>query len=190
MKLHDKNLVMDEFIQIYENALDPNICDQLVSIFEQLNGKHLQVIDDNIKCIELNLTENRDLFPELSTIHNEIVKKIIQYRDIYYEYIDKRVFPNEHTFEMIRIKKYNPGGEDQHDTHVDVTNHLSAKRFLAFTWYLNDVDHGGNTVFRDLTINPKRGKLVVFPPLWLYPYREESPASGPKYVMNAYLHYK
>jgi hypothetical protein len=57
-------------------------------------------------------------------------------------------------------------------------------------WYLNDVESGGNTVFGDVIITPKKGTLVMFPPLWMYPHRGEPPLSGPKYIMSAYLHYK
>ena len=65
-------------------------------------------------------------------------------RDLYYQYVDERVFPTTHAFEQLRIKKYEPNGLDQFDTHVDVVDHDSAKRYLSFMWYLNDVDVGGN----------------------------------------------
>ena len=76
------------------------------------------------------------------------------------------------------------------DTHVDVQDYASARRFLSFMWYLNDVDSGGKTVFNELTIDPKQGKLVVFPPLWMFPHRGEAPDDDPKYILSTYLHYK
>jgi hypothetical protein len=76
------------------------------------------------------------------------------------------------------------------DTHVDVQDYASARRYLAFLWYLNDVEDGGKTVFTGLTIAPKRGTLIVFPPLWMFPHKGEPPISGPKYILSGYLHYK
>ena len=57
-------------------------------------------------------------------------------------------------------------------------------------WYLNDVNEGGKTVFKDIEIQPKQGTLIVFPPLWMYPHKGEPPTSGSKYIMSTYLHYK
>jgi len=87
------------------------------------------------------------------------------------------------------MKRYVPGGEEMFDTHVDVMDYPSARRFLSFMWYLNDVDNGGKTVFTDIEIVPRKGQLVVFPPLWMYPHRGEPPISCPKYILSTYLHY-
>ncbi len=182
---------LNDLIQVYENALEPNICDFLISLFEQVSNKHERYDNEGKpNYIQFNLTENRELTSEVNQVHNHIIKKIFEYRDKYYEFIDDRVFPKEHAFEQFKIKKYNPGGEDRFDTHVDVVDHESARRFLSFMWYLNDVETGGNTIFKDLIISPKKGTLIMFPPLWMYPHRGEPPLSGPKYIMSAYLHYK
>jgi len=76
------------------------------------------------------------------------------------------------------------------DTHVDVTDHESSRRFLSFLFYLNDVDVGGETVFEGVTIQAKTGRLVVFPPLWMFPHVGKSPITNNKYIISTYLHYK
>jgi prolyl 4-hydroxylase len=182
---------LQDLIHVYENSLESDVCDFLVSLFEQCSDKH-ERYDNNGKpnFTQFNLTENRELSSEINQVHNHIIRKIFEYRDKYYEFVDKRVFPEEHALEQFRIKRYNSGGDDWFDTHVDVTNHESARRFLSFMWYLNDVESGGNTVFTDMSISPKKGTLVMFPPLWIYPHRGEAPLSGPKYIISTYLHYK
>ena len=182
---------LNELIHVYEDALESEICDFLVSLFDQTLDKHERYDDEGKpNFTQFNLTEHRELSSEVNQVHNHIIKKIFEHRDKYYEFVDKRVFPEEHALEQFRIKKYNPGGEDQFDTHVDVMTFDTARRFLSFMWYLNDVESGGKTVFRDFEIKPKKGTLVMFPPLWMYPHRGEPPMSGPKYIMTAYLHYK
>ena len=182
---------LNDLIHVYENNLEPEICDFLVSLFEQVPDKHERHENEGKpNFTQFNLTEHRKLFPEVNKVHNIIIKKIFEYRDKYYEFIDERVFPQEHSLEQFRIKKYNPGGEDRFDTHVDVVDHTTARRFLSFMWYLNDVQTGGSTVFKDFVIQPKRGTLITFPPLWMYPHKGEPPISEPKYIMTAYLHYK
>jgi hypothetical protein len=194
MKLQRKSLVMDElndFIHIYENALESNICDFLISLFDQEPDKHERHDNDGKpNFTQFNFTENRDLTSEVEQVHNHVIKNVFTYRDKYYEFVDTRVFPKDHAFEQFRIKKYNPGGEDRFDTHVDVLDYLSARRFLSFMWYLNDVETGGETVFKDLIIKPKKGTLLVFPPLWMFPHKGNPPITDSKYIMSTYLHYK
>jgi len=182
---------LTDLVVEYENALDPDICNFLVSLFDQVSNLH-ERIENNGRpnFTQFNLTENSKATDELNSIHNHVIKKTFEYKDKYYELIDKRVFPESHAFEQFRIKKYNPGGSDMFNTHVDVQDYASARRFLSFMWYLNDVDAGGKTVFSGLNIEPKRGKLVVFPPLWMFPHKGEPPMSGPKYILTTYLHYK
>jgi hypothetical protein len=57
-------------------------------------------------------------------------------------------------------------------------------------WYLNDVETGGETVFKDLIIQPKKGTLLIFPPLWMFPHKGNAPIGESKYIMSTYLHYK
>ena len=189
-----KNSVMvelNDFIHIHENALESDICEFLIALFDQTADKHERYDNEGKpNFTQFNLTEHRELTPEVNQVHNHIIKKIFEYRDKYYEFADRRVFPLEHTFEQFRIKKYNPGGEDRFDTHVDVVDYESARRFLSFMWYLNDVESGGETIFRDLSVQPKMGTLLVFPPLWMFPHKGNPTLSGPKYIMSAYLHYK
>jgi hypothetical protein len=182
---------LTEFIHIYDNCLDSDICDFLISFFEE-NAYAQERCDNNGKpnFYQFNLTENRQLSSRVINVHNLIVNKIFEYKNKYCNSFGDYIFPKRYTFEQIRIKKYNPGGTDRFDTHVDVENIDTSIRFLSFLWYLNDVDIGGNTVFKGISVNPKKGTLIMFPPLWMFPHCGEPPISGPKYIMSSYLHYK
>ncbi len=182
---------LKDFIHIYENALETDVCDFLIKLFDKVPQKHEHHNNDGKpNFTQFNLTENCELAPEVNRVHNYIIEKIFEYRDKYYEFANTCIFPKEHSLEQFRIKRYNPGGEDRFDTHVDVTNHDSSRRFLSFMWYLNTVENGGNTVFSNMSICPQKGTLLIFPPLWMYPHCGEAPMSGPKYIMSTYLHYK
>jgi len=185
---------MDELcdlIQFYDSVLDPNVCQFLIDVFNQFSDKHERHDNEGRpNFTQFNLTKNKTLSDEINNVHNIMIKKTLEYRDIYYQFIDSRVFPKQHAFEEFRIKRYTPGGIDRFDTHVDVIDHATSRRYLSFMWYLNDVENGGNTVFKDVTIKPKTGSLLVFPPLWMYPHKGEPPISGEKYIISTYLHYK
>lgn len=195
MKLQNKSLVMaielNDFIHVYENALESNICNFLIKTFEE-NSDKLERVENNgtPNFTQFNLTENSKINDEVENIHNFLISQVFQYKKKYYEFVYSSCFPEDHNFEQFRIKKYNNDSKDLFDTHVDVRDYQSARRFLSFLWYLNDVDDGGETVFLGESIKPRTGTLVVFPPLWLFPHRGNPPISNTKYIMSTYLHYK
>ena len=182
---------LDDLIHVYDDVLESDTCKLLIEFFDQSLDHH-EILEQEGKpnFTQINLTKQSNSTDELSKVHTHIIKKVQTYRDSYYKFIDSRVFPSKHAFEQIRIKRYNTGGKDRFDTHVDVSDYSSARRFLSFMFYLNDVSEGGETIFRDKKITPKKGSLLVFPPLWMYPHRGEPPLSNPKYIMSTYLHYK
>lgn len=182
---------LNDFIHIYENTIEPNICEFLINLYEQVSDKYERIENDEKQVFtQFNLTENCKLTEEVNTVHNYLIHKTFEYKNKYYEFADSRVFPEQHAFEQFRIKKYNNDGIDKFDTHVDVINHETSRRFLSFFWYLNDVETGGETRFKDFSITPKQGSLVVFPPLWMFPHKGEMPVSNSKYLLSTYLHYK
>ena len=194
MKQQQKNLVMVDlnyFVQVYEDALEENVCNFLISLFEQVPEKQERVENERKpNFTQFNLTENCKITEEVDQVHNHLIHKTFQYRNEYYDMMDKRVFPEEHAFEQFRIKRYNNDGNDEFDSHVDVRDYETARRFLSFMWYLNDVEQGGETRFVDMMIKPKKGSLLVFPPLWMFPHAGLLPVSEPKYIISTYLHYK
>ena len=70
-------------------------------------------------------------------------------------------------------------------------DHDSARRFLVLFFYLNDVEEGGETYFQDIdfTVQPKEGRLLIFPPTWMFPHAGLKPVSNDKYIAGTYLHY-
>jgi hypothetical protein len=93
--LHEKNLVMvidlNYFVQVYENALEENVCDFLVSLFDQVPDKHERVENERKpNFTQFNLTENCKITEEVDTVHNHLIKKTFDYRNEYYDMIDKK----------------------------------------------------------------------------------------------------
>jgi hypothetical protein len=182
---------LDSLIHIYENALESDVCDFLISLFEEVPEKQ-ERIDNERKpnFTQFNLTENYKVTEKTEQVHNYLIQNTIRYRDEYYEMIGRKVFPEKHAFEQFRIKRYNNDGKDEFNTHVDVVDNSTSRRYLSFLWYLNDVNKGGETKFINKTITPKKGNLLVFPPLWMFPHSGLVPVSEPKYIAHTYLHYK
>ena len=182
---------LNDLVKIFPHTIKPKTCRKLIEIYEENKSSHERLDNDRRpNFTQLNFTNIHRNNREYANIHQSIVSIIKQKRDEYFEFVHRRCFPDTHQLEFIRIKKYENNGEDEFDTHVDVIDHSSAKRYLAYLWYLNDIEEGGETNFDGLTIRPESGKLLVFPPMWMFPHNGKPPVSEPKYIMSTYLHYK
>ena len=62
------------------------------------------------------------------------------------------------------------------------------KRMIAFIWYLNTVDVGGETMFSNGKIKAERGKLLLFPTTWTYLHRGNMPISDNKYIITGWIY--
>ena len=88
------------------------------------------------------------------------------------------------------IQKYEPGGF--YDWHNDWTMHDGSSRVYTYIWYLNTIKKkdGGYTQFIDGTkVQPKVGRLVIFPALWTYLHRA-FPPQVPKYICTGWVYAK
>lgn len=195
MKLQEKSLVMglelNDLICVYDDVLPKDLCKSLISFFEDNKDKHEKINNQGCPSFtQINFTEFYKINEQSENLHKRVISKVLEYKKLYYNFIDERCFPEKNSFEQFRIKKYDTSGEQRFDTHVDVQDYASARRFLSFIFYLNDVEAGGETIFVDKAIPPKCGRVVVFPPLWMYPHKGCAPISNEKYILSAYLHYK
>ena len=133
MKLHRNNLVMD--LHSY-NILPTNLCDYLINLYES-DKDNRERVDNESKPTFTQLNLNR--------YHRKIVSNLYNYFSLALDSYKKDVpsskyLPEIKYIEEFRIKKYEVGGVDRFDEHVDVIDHKSAKRCLAMLFYLNDVE--------------------------------------------------
>lgn len=183
---------LKDFCLVVDNFLPKEFCDTLINKFNDLENIHQKIdYDKTPSFTQLNVTENRSEFG--LDIHSQLESYMISAVQLYIKHTPETILwiPG-YNYEQIRIKKYYNNDYDQFNTHIDASSTDTAKRFLAFFWYLNDVEEGGETEFLnlELKINPKAGRLVMFPPLWMFPHKGNKPISNEKYLLSSYLHFK
>ncbi len=181
MKLPKLNSHM---VRVYDNIFPEEMGDALVQTFEHTKHGHEYIDQNHTPCFtQLNINEH----------HPETVRLFVNWTRIaYHDYVletDNKHIPKFQHLEEFRIKRYLTNREERFDEHVDVTDYPSARRALAFLFYLNDND--GDTYFpnHQLIVHPKAGRVLVFPPTWEYPHIGYSPKTQKKYIMSTYLHY-
>lgn len=185
-----------DYVTYYDNVMTPKMCNTIISKFEKNTHQHEDTFLKNHRHFtEINITKN---YLDWDKIQNHILDLMQLYLGKYMSQfeVDQKSWPENVGYEQLRMKKYEPNNLDEFAFHVDVGDYASAKRFLAYFFYLNDVNTGGETAFQrnrnteiHYKVQPKQGRLLIFPPLWTHPHIGMKPISGPKYIIGGYLHY-
>jgi len=164
--MHD----LPHYIRTYDNDLDAELCQRLISSFtalqrfQNVNGRGVRAgLEDSACALD---RYNADV-----GLHIPI--------------------PNSPLTSDLVMKRYRPGGLEKFQLHFDAVNHV-AHRYLVLMWYLNDVAVGGETRFPQIgsVIAARAGRLLVFPPYWMYQHEGAPPSSGDKYILSTYLLFK
>ncbi len=181
---------LSHYVRVYDNNLDPALCRQLLDSFNSLqrfhttNGRGVRAGLEESEWTELNVTRYADA-GFLGMFRNIIDLALERYnRDI-----DLSIpIPNSALTSDLVMKRYHGGGDQRFQLHFDAVNHV-ANRYLVLLWYLNDVAAGGETRLPGLklTVAPRAGRLLVFPPYWMYQHEGLPPLSGDKYILSTYL---
>ena len=199
MSLPKKSLVMDNLIRVYDDVVDEESCERLIQMFE--NSKDTQPVklddgDNSISFTQLIMVEHKE-WESVQAGMLEVFQDYIMRYNIDVSLKSKQ-WPETYGYEAIRMKRYLDNDYDRFDPHVDVLNYETARRFLAFFIYLNDVEEGGETEFVNLhkpgtyvpfKVEAKRGRLLMFPPLWPWYHAGRKPISNNKYIIHSYCHY-
>ena len=199
MSLPKKSLVMDNLIRVYDDVVDEESCERMIKMFEDskdIEPVKLEDGDNSISFTQLTMSEHK----EWASVQAGMLEMFQEYIGRYNIDVSlkPKQWPPTYGYEAIRMKRYFNNDYDRFDPHVDVLNHETARRFLAFFIYMNDVEEGGETEFVNLykpgtyvpfKVEAKRGRLLMFPPLWPWYHAGRKPISNNKYIIHSYCHY-
>jgi prolyl 4-hydroxylase len=183
-------------VKVYDDVLSASLCKSIIQKFESHPKQQVTTyLEDHRSFTEININQNIVSWKkEFDTLFGTMQKYLVQYKNDVG--VDDRSWPEQMGYEQLRMKRYLPNGKDDFKFHVDVQDHASARRFLVYFWYLNDVAEGGETAFQlnrnvepKLKVQPKAGRLLMFPSLWTHPHIGVMPISNTKYIIGGYLHY-
>ena len=180
---------MKKYIKTYNNVLSLTQCNDLIQKFEVSKDQQVSTdLDNHRHFTEININQHKDWSNQVQGVYGSLRPYVEKYKQDC-NIADKQ-WPEKFGFEQIRFKRYLPNDKDEFKEHVDVGDYSSARRFLVFFLYLND-NFGGHTSFSeyDTTVQPKAGRLLMFPPTWTYLHTGHKPIETSKYIIGSYLHY-
>ena len=178
------------FIRVYDDALPATWCTRLLNGFDALsthqarNGRELRAGLEESAWTELNVTRHGDPLTA-GYFRGRIDEALVRYNaDVSLDI----PIPNSPAFADLVLKRYRPHSAERFQLHFDAINHLS-NRYVVLLWYLNDVERGGGTRFPKLGVEiaARAGRLLMFPPYWMYQHEGLPPESGDKYILSTYL---
>jgi len=192
--------IQNNGIAIFDDAFSDEFCDDLIKHFEwsKENNKTWDRQDSEqvsklVKNDEsTNLNEDSR---EFSSEHTSLIKSFNDtFFDVWYaeytKYFSVLNTSGRHGIFTHKIQKTDVGG-GYHVWHCEAGNMQSSRRLGVYILYLNDVDEGGETEFLYLNqrIQPKKGRLVIFPSGYVFTHRGNPPISGEKHIMTGWLEY-
>ena len=178
------------YVQYFDAALSPDFCAQMISAFEQAShwqspeGRGYRPGLEQSSWVEVNLQRLAD-DAFLGFFHAQVDKYLREYNRILPLTLP---VPGRPKIDELRMKRYRAGSDDNFQPHFDSIDEKCG-RYLVFLWYLNDVSEGGETEFTDLgiKIQARTGRLLMFPPYWMFQHAGLPPQSNDKYIVSTYL---
>lgn len=181
---------LSRFLRVYDGDLDPALCEQLIQTYrakpqqQERNGRGHRAGLERSAWTELNVTRAGDP-ATLRFFRTKIDLALARYnRDVP---LTLPLPSSAKTADLI-LKEYRAGSGEAFQVHFDSIYDV-CNRYLVFLWYLNDVIEGGETEFPDLgqRVQARQGRLIMFPPYWMFQHAGLPPVSGHKYILSSYL---
>jgi prolyl 4-hydroxylase len=181
---------LHSYIQTFDRAIEPDFCMQMIRNFEGMPQFHVGNGRGYRAGLEESAWTELDLQPLMDDAFrgffiDQIQRHLAQYNRRLGLGID---IPMRPRIENVRIKRYRAGVAERFQPHFDSIDAV-ANRYLVFLWYLNDVAEGGETEFCDLgvRVGARTGRLLMFPPYWMFQHAGLPPVSNDKYIVSTYL---
>ena len=181
---------LPHYVRVYDNHLEPELCRRMLASFDGLarfqvvNGRGVRRGLEDSAWTELNVSRLADQ-AFMTDFRLRIDTAFARYnRDIGLTI----PLPPAPRHSDLTLKKYRAGGNECFQLHFDSIYSVS-NRYLVLLWYLNDVSEGGETRFPQLglSVKPAAGRLLMFPPYWMYQHEGVPPQSGDKFILSTYL---
>lgn len=181
------------FIYAIDNAIAAQDCAAMVKKFEENEsqqyagriGESRQLAEQVKKSTDLRISGRED-WSQYDLLFRNSMQKAIKSLSALHPFFAANRF-KDLGYNLQRTRE----GEYYH-WHLDAGPGELSQRVLVAIWYLNDVPGpGGETQFyhQNISIQPKAGRLVLFPPFWTHLHQNETLQSGVKYISTTWLSY-
>ena len=185
----------NDIIQVYDDALSDEQCDELIRLFKNDYRKMKGAIGGG----NYNPAKKVSTDVGISLKDNGFFKEDKPYNDIILPSLNNtlRSYVNTYPFlndinewsisEGYNIQAYNEG-EGYGKIHCENSgyNSSSQTRMLAWMIYLNNAKSGTVFPYQKKTLQPKKGSCAIWPAYWTHPHHGVVPNKGFKIIATGW----
>lgn len=179
------------FVYEIDNAIPGELCDEMIARFEAHPEQHHdgrigegQDVENSIKRSTDLRISGREEWNDVDQVLFSSLGKALSQLSAEFPFFAVNRF-RDMGYQLQRTRE----GEFYH-WHIDSGPGEFSQRQLVAIWYLNDVPGpGGTTDFalQEISVQPQRGKLVLFPPFWTHIHRNATLEKGVKYIATTWV---
>lgn len=188
--------MFEDHIMVVDDALPKEQCEKLIDYYKWANENNLSFTrkqqddgtdytkqDTTVFPIQPETMEIQPFSPWLNPLLDSFWKQYQIYLDEYNALRDA----GKEWIRSLRIQKTEPG-EGYHAWHYESAGAMHSMRATAWMFYLNDVEEGGETEFlyQHKRIEPKQGRLAIWPATYTHVHRGNPPLKGTKYIITSW----
>jgi len=196
MEIRDR-IIMEQFIGIFPNAINDNLCTAFVNIFNMASERSLTMSSTKDTKLSTNFRKDEVIHipnsfhaglsnlcfpPDMLKPFWETLSKSFEYYQKQYS-IDQSM--SSFNFKMHRVHPtggYHVWHQERHYTASDIA--------LVWMVVLEAPEKGGETEFlhQSMRVEPKVGQLVIWPSGFTHKHRGNPPLEGHKTYITGWFH--
>jgi hypothetical protein len=203
---------MDNLVKIYNNTLNPEICQFIIDKFESSQNLVAGMAGGGVRkdiksSTDLMIHDERNIDEDWNYIYNYLMENLLSNLVDYLEQNDFPILSSNFSSKSSVVRtaqtcfmsgnNNNPhvqmqryiGGEGYYAWHHENEGGSTSKRELFFIYYLNTLPTGGTEIkYNPQIIYPETGKLVIAPAYWTHKHRGNAPGDGnTKYIITGWI---
>ena len=192
-----KEIKSKNFIELYDNALTDDQCDELICLYKNDYRKMKGSVGRGG-----NFNSSKKISTDVGISVNNTMSEDKPYNDIILPSLNKllRSYANTYYFlndvnEWSISKGYNiqayKEGEGYGKQHCENSGYAgdAQTRMLAWMIYLNNAKSGTVFPYQKTTLQPKKGTCAIWPAYWTHPHYGEVPNKGFKIIATGWCNY-
>ena len=179
-------LKKEDYIHISHNSITDELCDDILTIFENNIIKNDLYIESKNCCYEIIDTDYKKIRIFLK---NELIRNLKEY-DKNINKVNNKIL-NYEVFENFKfyIKTDRYLNYENYEIQDKFNWNSNGWKVLNFIWFLNDIE--GEFIFwNKYNVNPKKGTLIIFPSSWCFPYKQIIKICSKMNIIYGYLYKK
>ena len=192
----EKTVNITNFIGVYDNYITKEECNKAIKLYEDQNKFNNTVNRIGGENSSILQKQDQQFFAAGGNLEVwwESLKPMMVNFDLAWNHYLKNTGGDEaygvpFHFTCLKIQKTLPT-EGYHVWHIEHGKGFNnEQRAFVFSIYLNDVEEGGETEFLHFSkrVQPKQGRIVIWPAAFPYLHRGNPPLSGEKYILTSWM---